>query len=553
MKQRWLLFLMVLFLLSSACVGCKSQKAPSEKRATKVEEKTEDNEENGGKIEELVVAINVDGSETEIPFASVLLNRNRFWGSLVFQGLLIADENINNVEKDLCEEYTVSPDGKTYVFILKDGVYWHDGEKVTPEDVVFSIESCLKALEVNGYIKKGIQSIVGAGQFESGERNSVTGVIADEKSVTIKVTKQDNNFLGALAQLPILPKHCLKDVPIEEFGTCDFWKLPIGSGPYKVKSNRDNKEAVLVLNEEYTGTMPQIKQIRYKVLENPETEEFDFTITSNTEIIKAYQKNHNYTTVKTGNLYYRYLYFNIDGRDSLAGDDLKNKRIRQALAMAIDREGIVEKLYKGAGSVIDTGIPESDSWYNTEMKNNLSYNPQMAKQILKEEKFDFTRTLVLTRYNSDQVSIKLLEEVAAAWNAIGVKTEIIGIGSNETNKLWVDAEWYDVGLKNLSAVDYSEWYYEYSSDNQMGSVVLKNRPVFNVLITALDGTKWAYERAMLYKEIQEMEAEQVFKIPIAIVPQHIIYNSKNLSIPDITFPNFFYHYDLEMSQWELKK
>ena len=553
MKQRWLLFLMVLFLLSSACVGCKSQKALSEKRATKVEEKTEDNEENGGKIEELVVAINVDGSETEIPFASVLLNRNRFWGSLVFQGLLIADENINNVEKDLCEEYTVSPDGKTYVFVLKDGVYWHDGEKVTPEDVVFSIETCLKALEVNGYIKKGIQSIVGAGQFESGERNSVTGVIADEKSVTIKVTKQDNNFLGALAQLPILPKHCLKDVPIEEFGTCDFWKLPIGSGPYKVKSNRDNKEAVLVLNEEYTGTMPQIKQIRYKVLENPETEEFDFTITSNTEIIKTYQKDHNYTTVKTGNLYYRYLYFNIDGRDSLAGDDLKNKRIRQALAMAIDREGIVEKLYKGAGSVIDTGIPESDSWYNTEIKNSLSYNPQMAKQILKEEKFDFTRTLVLTRYNSDQVSIKLLEEVAAAWNAIGVKTEIIGIGSNETNKLWVDAEWYDVGLKNLSAVDYSEWYYEYSSDNQMWSVVLKNRPVFNVLITALDGTKWAYERAMLYKEIQEMEAEQVFKIPIAIVPQHIIYNSKNLSIPDITFPNFFYHYDLEMSQWELKK
>ena len=553
MKQRWFLFLMVLFLLSSVCVGCKSQNAPSEKRVTKVEEKTEDNKENGGELEELVVAINVDGSETEIPFASVLLNRNRFWGSLVFQGLLIADENINNVEKDLCEEYTVSPDGKTYVFVLKDGVYWHDGEKVTPEDVVFSIETCLKALEVNGYIKKGIQSIVGAGQFESGERNSVMGVIADEKSVTIKVTKQNNNFLGALAQLPILPKHCLKDVPIEEFGTCDFWKLPIGSGPYKVKSNRDNKEAVLVLNEEYTGKMPRIKQIRYKVLENPETEEFDFTITSNTEIIKAYQKDHDYTTVKTGNLYYRYLYFNIDGRDSLAGDDLKNKRVRQALAMAIDREGIVEKLYKGAGSVIDTGIPESDSWYNTEMKNNLSYNPQMAKQILKEEKFDFTRTLVLTRYNSDQVSIKLLEEVAAAWNAIGVKTEIIGIGSNETNKLWVDAEWYDVGLKNLSAVDYSEWYYEYSSDNQMWSVVLKNRPVFNVLITALDGTKWAYERAMLYKEIQEMEAEQVFKIPIAIVPQHIIYNSKNLSIPDITFPDFFYHYDLEMSQWELKK
>ncbi len=552
MKQKCLLFLMVIFLLGSACIGCGSSDDASEKRVTKVEEKAETGDEEE-EIKELIVAVNVDGSESEIPFASVLLNRNRFWGSLVFQGLLIADENINNVEKDLCEEYTVSPDGKTYVFVLKDDVYWHDGEEVTTEDVVFSIETCLKALEVNGYIKKGIQSIVGAEQFENGEMNSVMGVVADENSITIKVTKQDNTFLGALAQLPILPKHCLKDVPIEEFGTCDFWKLPIGSGPYKVVSNRDNKEAVLVFNEEYTGKMPQIKQIRYKVLENPETDEFDFTITSNTEIIEKYQKDGNYTTVKTGNLYYRYLYFNIDGRDGSAGDELKNNKIRQALAMAIDRESIVEKLYKGTGTVIDTGIPESDSWHNTEMKHDLSYNPEMAKQILVEEGFDFSRKLVLTRYNSDEVSIQLLEEVAAAWNAIGVKTEIIGIGSNETNKLWVDTEWYDVGLKNLSAVDYSEWYYEYSSDNQMWSVVLNNRPVFNVLITALDGTKWAYERDMLYKEIQEMEAEQVFKIPIAIVPQHVIYNSKNLSIPDVSFQNFFYHYDLEMAQWELTK
>ena len=318
-------------------------------------------------------------------------------------------------------------------------------------------------------------------------------------------------------------------------------------------SNVDNKEAVLVLNEEYSGEMPKIKQIRYKVLENPETDEFDFAITSNPEIIKKFQSDERYATVKTGNLYYRYLYFNLDGRDSSVGDEIKNKRIRQALAMAIDRERIVQELYKDAATAIDSGIPASDSWYNSAKKNDLSYNPVMASEILKQERFDFSRTIVLTRYNSDELSKRLLEEIALCWNNIGVKTEIIEIGSNESNKLWVDADWYDVGLKNLSAVDYSEWYYEYSSENQMWSVVFNNRPVFNVLIAALDGTKWAYERAMLYNEIQEMEAEQVFKIPIAIVPQHIIYNVKNLAIPNISFPNFYYHYDLNLSHWEFKE
>ena len=139
------------------------------------------------------------------------------------------------------------------------------------------------------------------------------------------------------------------------------------------------------------------------------------------------------------------------------------------------------------------------------------------------------------------------------WNEVGIKTEIVEIGADETDKLWVDTEWYDVGLKNLSAIDYSEWYYEYYSGNEMWSEIIKNRPVFNVLISALDSAKWAYEKSMLYKEIQEMEAEQVFKIPIAIVPQHIIYNAKKLSIPDITFTDFNYYYDLYLSQWKILK
>lgn len=547
MKKKNFLYLLCLFLLAvSALLGC--QKKEEVTVATENDEYllSED-------VEEMVIAVNLDSSEEELPFSSVLLNRSKFWGSLVFQGLLVADENINNVEKDLCEEYMVSTDGKTYVFVLRDDVYWHDGRKLTTDDVVFSIETCLMASEVNGYVKKGMQGIVGASEYESGEKNYISGITINDNSITIRIEKQDNCFLGKIAQLAILPKHCLEDVSMEEFGSCDFWKMPVGSGPYKVVSNRDNKEAVLVVNKRYAGLLPKISRIRYVVLEDPENDEFDFAYTSNPEIIRKFQNRSGYTTVKTENLYYRYLYFNLDGREGENEGLLDNSKIRQALAMAIDRKKIVEELYKDAGVSINGGIPETDSWYNDHKRYDLEYDPDGAKELLKQEKFDFSKTLVLTRYHQDELSKRLLEEIAEDWNALGIKTEIQPIGVNETNKLWVEADWYDVGLKNLAAVDYSEWYNEYSSENQMWSVVLKERTAFDVLITALDNTKWAYERQKLYEEIQAMETEQVFKIPLVLIPQHIIYNTQTLYLPEMTFPNMNYYYDLNLSQWELLK
>ncbi len=546
-KKKSLWFLLSFLVIAAILSGCQ-KKNESVLETTTGEEVVLSEE-----TKEMVVAVNIDSPEEELPFASVLLNRSKFWGSLVFQGLLIADEDINHVEKDLCEEYTISADGKKYVFVLKDDVYWHDGEKLTVEDVVFSIETCILASQVNGYMKKGMQEIVGADLYESGEKNYIEGITIDDNSITIMIEQQDNRFLGRIAQLPILPKHCLEDVEPEKFESCDFWKMPIGSGPYKVVSNQDNKEAVLVLNRKYSGTLPKIQQIRYKVLENPETDYFDFAITSTPEKIKKYQNLSDYAVVKTENLYYRYLYFNLDGRNGENEGVLNNNKIRQALAMGIDRERIAQKLYGGTAEVINGGIPETDDWYHDGNKEKWKYNPVKAKEILQQEGFDFSKTLVLTRYNQDELSIQLLEEIASDWKTLGIKTKIWPIEVNETNKLWIDTDWYDVGLKNLAAVDYSEWYFEYSSENQMWSVVLDNRTVFDSHITALDNTKWAYERQKLYEEIQDMEAAQMLKIPLVIIPQYIVYNAKNLWIPEMVFPNHYYYYDLNISQWELLK
>ena len=540
-RKKYVLLIRLLLFTCFFVVGCQKEEHSTE---TTVNEEVDYSQE-----DELVFALNVDSSASEMYLESVWMNRNKFWGGLIFQGLLIADGNIMNVRPDLCEEYITSPDGRKYVFLLREDVYWHDGKKLTTEDVVWSIESSMRAGQVNGYIQKGLKNIVGATEYQEGKAEYVRGISVEGNAITIELTKKDSQFLTSIAQLAILPKHCLKDVPVEEINNAEFWDHPIGSGPYKVEVGNDGKEVVFVANEKYTGKAPNIKKIRYTILDQPQTDEFDFAMTSDPTTVNKFINDPRYEVKKTSNLYYRYLFFNLDGRSGERGKLLQNYKVRQALVMALDKEAILKSVYGEAAVYIDGGIPASDSWYIGKEDMGLNYQPEVARQMLIDSGFDFNETVVLTRYHQDDMSVKLLQEIAAYWNAIGVKTTIEPIDPSQTDKLWKDTDWYDVGLKNLSAVDYSEWYYEYSADNTLWNVVL-NRAGFDTIIYALGNTSMAREKNRLYGDIQKMESMLVYKIPICMLPQCVIYNKEHIQIPDIAFPNMWFYFDIDVEDWK---
>ena len=542
-KIRTLAVVILLMLFSIGIIGCggaKEQEISVVENEKEVQLDAED---------EMLVAVNVDSSVAVTDLQCVWMNRSQFWGGLIFQGLLIADGNIANVKPDLCEEYITSPDGKKYVFILKDNVYWHDGEKLTTEDVVWSIEASMITPQVNGYVQKGIKSIKGVTEYQEGKADRISGISVDGNAITIELVEKDGQFLASLAQLAILPKHCFTDVPIEEINNAEYWKQPIGSGPYKVEIANDGTEALFVANPNYTGKIPEIKKIRYKVLEDPENDDFDFAMTSDPVTVNKFLKNPQYEVAKTSNLYYRYLIMNLDGRTGERAELLQKNEVRQALVLALDREQILKNVYGEAAVGIDGGIPATDSWYVDEKKETLKYNPVQAKQMLEAAGFDFGETIVLTRYHQDDMSVKLLEEIAKYWNAIGIKTKIEPIDATQTDKMWKDTDWYDIGLKNLSAVDYTEWYYEYSSQNQLWNVIL-NRTEFDSIIDDLNITAMAKEKNRLYAEIQKLESELVYKIPICILPQYVIYNKEHVQVPDMEFPNMWYYFDLDIADWK---
>lgn len=138
---------------------------------------------------------------------------------LIYSGLLRIDKDGNFIP-DLAESYTVSDDGLAYTFILKPNLYWHDGEKITADDIVFTIKTAQDS------------------RIKSPKRVNWDGVNVektDDRTIVFTLKKPYGAFLEN-ATLGILPKHIWEIVDFNRFDSSNYNHEPIGSGPYKIDS-----------------------------------------------------------------------------------------------------------------------------------------------------------------------------------------------------------------------------------------------------------------------------------------------------------------------------
>ncbi len=147
---------------------------------------------------------------------------------LVFSGLVRLGPG-STYQPDLAESWTTSDDGKTWTFRIRDDAVWHDGEPVTAEDVVFTIDA-LKSPDAAG--------------AAAASWADVTATAVDDQTVTFTLGTPIAGFLAAATQ-PLLPAHLLDGVTFAELAGSDFARLPVGTGPYAI-SELDGERAVLV-------------------------------------------------------------------------------------------------------------------------------------------------------------------------------------------------------------------------------------------------------------------------------------------------------------------
>ncbi len=160
---------------------------------------------------------------------------------LIFSGLVRLGPD-NTYEPDLAESWTTDAKGKKWTFKIRDDATWQDGEPVTAQDVVFTVEA-LKDPAASGAM--------------AGAWADVTATAIDPKTVELTVATPIAGFLAATTQ-PLLPAHLLSDVPLADLAKSPFAKAPVGTGPYSL-TELDDTHALLTpvaLMERPGGDVP---------------------------------------------------------------------------------------------------------------------------------------------------------------------------------------------------------------------------------------------------------------------------------------------------------
>ena len=166
---------------------------------------------------------------------------------LLFNGLTAHDGD-NQVIPGLASSWEFDAEACTYTFHLEEDVRWHDGEPFTANDVKFTVEAIMDP-------ENGSEN---APNFEDVESIEVP----DDHTVIFKLTAPNVAFLDYMA-LGVLPQHLLEG---EDFQTSDFFRSPVGTGPYKLESWDPGQAIILAKNEDYFKTPANIDRIIFKIV-----------------------------------------------------------------------------------------------------------------------------------------------------------------------------------------------------------------------------------------------------------------------------------------------
>lgn len=161
--------------------------------------------------------------------------------------LLTADGSLAASGGQLAESYSVSADGMSVTFDLKDGLTWHDGQALTAEDVVWSIGAAQELPDLNSVFSKTFSSI--------------SDIVVDGDNITVSFSTLDPNMLLTFSQFAPLPKHLLEGVNMLEFQQHSFWQNPVGSGPFKISEVQMNDFTRFVPFENYHGGVAKVDEI----------------------------------------------------------------------------------------------------------------------------------------------------------------------------------------------------------------------------------------------------------------------------------------------------
>ena len=367
MKKRFLALLLLVSLLCTVLSGCgdsSTEKAP------------EDGQTNGSTAEaepranEITVGIAQDLDDSLDPHKTVKAGTREVMFN-VFEGLMKPTPD-GDLTPAIAESYTVSEDRKTYTFTLREGVKFHNGDTVTAEDVIWSIERCAAATET------GIVQVEAFSVIEAIEAT-------DERTVTITISEPSNEFISYMTTAVLPADYDQQDT------------APVGTGPFKFVSRTAQDSVVLEKFDEYWGTPAYLDKVTLKIIENADSllmslQSGAIDLCSHLTSTQVAQLGDDFDVAEGTMNLVQALYLNN------AEKPFDDVRVRQALCYAVDKQEIIDLAFDGYGSPIGSSMyPAFGKYFDDSLTNYYTKDVEKAKSLLAEagypDGFDMTITV----------------------------------------------------------------------------------------------------------------------------------------------------------------
>ncbi|KAA9005174.1 oligopeptide ABC transporter substrate-binding protein [Paenibacillus spiritus] len=287
-----------------------------------------------------------------------------------------------------------SADHRTFTFKIKQGVRWQNGDELTVEDWKFALETIADP-DYTGPRYSNVEMIQGAEAYHEGHADKISGIaVIDPYTIRITVAAPRANTIDNLWAYP-MNKNYFAGVAVKDMPSSDqVRRAPIGIGPFRVTSIQPGESVRLSRFDDYYRGRPLLDGILYKVYDDSlvpslfKQGELDIEQAPR----DAYQELSGMDQVKvlkTADLSYEYIGFKFGRWDAEAGkvvmDNPKfaDKRLRQAMYYALDRQGIIDAFSFGLGRLVESPIPGS-SWAAAPAGelNPYPYDPAKAKALL---------------------------------------------------------------------------------------------------------------------------------------------------------------------------
>ncbi len=434
--------------------------------------------------------------------------------ALVYSGLVRFDAE-GEVVPDLATSWEVSGDGLVYTFRLRRGVRFHDGARLTANDVVFSFTRILDP-KVGSSRAWVLDAIDGAVEFMAGRASSVRGLQApDPDTVRLTLARPLAHFPALLA----MPAACVVSPGAVTRWGPDFGYHPVGTGPWILESWREGVGMRFEANPDYFGEPPRLGHLDYRFIPDAATRQAEFEA-GNLEVLALGEENAAYFAsnprwsghiVRSPELAVVYVALNC------TKPPLDSVLVRRALNHAIDRQAIFEAIRPGRYVLAAGSVPPGLAGHQPDWPG-YAYDPSLARTLLAEA--GYPEGLSLDLYiRAGGMSVFCAEPIQAELARVGVRVRIVQLETQSFFAATGDAGNPDMGLLSWVA-DYADpenfLFPLFFSGNppSAGNNARFNNPTADRLMAEIHREPDPARRAILCQSAERVVFEQAPWIPL---------------------------------------